>query len=74
MLTQQEFGKKLRAFRKDKQQNQKQLAAIANTTTATISRWENGQMTPNILDILSISQYYGVTIEDMLDLKKKNVQ
>ena len=74
MLTQQEFGKKLRAFRKDKQQNQEQLAAIANTTTATISRWENGQMTPNILDILSISQYYGVTIEDMLDLKKKNVQ
>ena len=74
MLTQQEFGKKLRAFRKDKQQNQEQLAAIANTTTATISRWENGQMTPNILDILSISQYYGITIEDMLDLKKKNVQ
>ena len=72
MLTQQEFGEKLRTFRKDKGQNQETLAAITNTTTATISRWEQGKMTPNVLDILKICQFFNITMEELLDLKKKS--
>lgn len=72
MMTQQEFGKKLRAFRKERHQNQETLAAIANTTTATISRWEQGKMTPNILDILAICQHYDITMEELLSIKKNH--
>ena len=72
MMTQQEFGEKLRKFRKERNQNQEALAAITNTTTATISRWEQGKMTPNILDILKICQFFNITMEEMLNLKKKS--
>lgn len=71
MITQQEFGEKLKAFRKNRHQNQETLATIAHTTKATISRWEQGKMTPNVLDIIRICQHYNITMEEMLDLKKK---
>ena len=71
MLTKQELGEKIRAFTEKKQLKQYQLAQIAGISNGAMSKWINGQSSPELLNMLNICQYYDITIEDMLDLKKK---
>lgn len=71
MITRQELGEKIRAFTEKKELKQYQLAEIAGISNGAMSKWINGQSSPELLNVLKICQYFNITIEDMLDLKKK---
>jgi DNA-binding XRE family transcriptional regulator len=43
-----------------------QLAVLAGTTPASISRWENGRRSPNIHAALSLATALRVSIEDLV--------
>lgn len=61
------FGQRLMMLRESKELKQKDLAAILNVSIACISQYENGVTMPGY-DILSrISQYFGVSIDFLIE-------
>ncbi len=58
------FGNKLRHFRKQSDLTMPELAKLAHTTTATISRLESGQYPPSLAIAYSITQALNKKIDD----------
>jgi len=69
-MTQYEFGEKLRTFRKEHKLTQKELANKIQMSNTTISSWEDGAKVPNILSILDLCEAFGLSLDDLLGLKK----
>lgn len=61
-----EFGKVLYSLRKKHQLSQKELAKELDVAQASINYWEKGERTPSIEAAKKISDYFGVSINDML--------
>ena len=70
MLTQHEFGEKLKTFRKRRKLTQKELARKLHMTDASISKWEDGTVNPGFLNILQLCEEFGLTLDELLGLKK----
>ena len=73
MITQQEFGEKLRTFIAEKNLEQYQLAEIAGISNGAMSKWVNGQSNPKLFNILNICKFFNITMEEMLGLKKEHI-
>ena len=73
MITQQEFGEKIRAFRDKKHLEQYQLAEIAGISNGAMSKWENGQSNPKLLNVLNICKFFNISMEEMLSIKKNQI-
>lgn len=69
-MTQHEFGEKLRTFRKEKKLTQKKIAEVINVGQGTLSSWEDGAKVPNILSILDLCEAFGLSLDELLGLKK----
>ena len=69
-MTQHEFGERLRAFRKQQKLTQKQLGQRINISNATISQWEDGALNPGLTHIVNLCEAFGLSLDDLLDLKK----
>ena len=54
---------RLKELRKDKNLTQKQIAKILNKSETGYASWEQGLSEPCISDLITISEYYGVTID-----------
>lgn len=54
---------RLKELRKDKNLTQKQIAKILNKSETGYASWEQGLSEPCINDLITISEYYGVTID-----------
>lgn len=65
-----EIGKTIRELRKDKGLTQSQLAKIISSTQDTISLWELGKSYPDIVNLIKLSKYFGVTTDYLLGLKE----
>lgn len=50
----------LKAWRENAQLSQAEIAERLGTTQATISRWENGSVTPSSTDVVMLAAAYGV--------------
>ena len=58
---------RLRQIRKAKGISQLKLALDLNTTQNTISRYETGEREPCIADLIKIADYFGVSLDYLLE-------
>ncbi len=63
------IGKIIRDLRKDKGLTQTQLAQKISSTQDTISLWELGKSYPDIINLIKLSKFFGVSTDYMLGLK-----
>ena len=61
-----EFNEKLQELRKLKGLTQEELAEILFVSRTAVSKWESGRGVPNIESLKAISQYFSVSIDDLL--------
>ena len=60
------FGKRLKELRLEKGFSQQKLGEILGFCNQTISFWENGSREPDLDTLILISQYFNVSIEELL--------
>lgn len=65
-----EFGKKLYELRKSKELTQEELAAALYVSRTAISKWESGRGYPSIDSLKTISEFFSVSIDDLLSVEK----
>lgn len=62
---------RLRELRKARNISQLKLAMDLNTNQNTISRYETGEREPGIRDLIKIADYFGVTVDYLIEHDKK---
>ena len=62
-------GKIIRDLRHDRGTTQTQLAHEISTTQDTISLWELGKSYPDIINLIKLAKFFGVSTDYMLGLK-----
>ena len=60
------IGEFLKALRKSKGYTQQEVAEALYVTQKTVSRWENGEGIPDINIIVSVAEFYEVTVDELL--------
>lgn len=60
------IGKNIVRLRREKKITQEQLAAFIGVTKASVSKWENGQTTPDILLLPQLAAYFDVTVDALI--------
>ena len=66
------IGEFLKALRKSKGYTQQEVAEALYVTQKTVSRWENGEGIPDINIIVSVAEFYDVTVDELLKGERKN--
>ena len=65
-----EFHEKLQELRKGRGLTQEELADALYVSRTAISKWESGRGYPSIDSLKEISNYFSVTIDDLLSSEK----
>ncbi len=65
-----EFHEKLQELRKSRGLTQEELAEALYVSRTAISKWESGRGFPNIDSLKEISNYFSVTIDELLSSEK----
>lgn len=60
------IGENIQKLRKSKKMTQQDLANLFNYTSNAVSRWERGDTIPDISTLVTISKYFGVTIDCLI--------
>lgn len=60
------IGRFLARLRNERELTQEQLAERLGTSNKTISRWENGNYMPPVEMLMELSEFYGVSINELL--------
>ncbi len=58
---------RLASLRKEKGLSQLELADEMNVTRQAISKWESGNVMPNLDNLIYLSKLYGVTVDSLID-------
>jgi transcriptional regulator with XRE-family HTH domain len=66
-----EVGKKIKELRQSKKLTQKSLAETLNVTPQAISKWERNESNPDIQTLLKLSDYFNVTVDEILGKRNK---
>lgn len=61
------FTENLKKLRKEQKIGQQELAEKLNVSVKTISHWETGYTEPSINQLITIANYFDVTIDDLVD-------
>lgn len=61
-----EFAEKLITLRKSREWTQEQLAERLNVSRQSISKWESGQVIPDVEKIVELSKIFQITLDDLL--------
>lgn len=61
---------KLKELRKAKSISQEKLADYLGVSYQAISKWENGVTSPDILILPDIARYFGITVDELLQVEK----
>ena len=64
------IGEFLATLRKEKNLTQEQLGEILGVTNKTVSRWENGNYMPPVEALQQLSEFYQITINEILSGKR----
>ncbi len=73
-MTSKECGKFIAELRKENELTQKELAERINVTDKAVSRWETGKGYPDVTSLVSLSEYFGVSVNELLAGKKLTVE
>lgn len=60
---------KLKELRKSKNVSQEKLAEYLGVSYQAVSKWENGVTSPDILLLPDIARYYGITVDELLQVE-----
>lgn len=71
-MDQIKIGAFLKALRKEKNLTQEQLAEKLNVSGRTISRWETGSNMPDISLLVELSEFYQVSIPEIINGERKS--
>lgn len=63
----QNFGERLKGYRKEKNLTQQDLAVKLGVSNKTVSRWESGGGYPDMSMLIPLARALGVTADDLLD-------
>lgn len=63
----------LKKLRQDKGTTQEQLAAHLGISPQAISKWERGEGLPDITLLPAIALYFGITIDELLDVGREKI-
>lgn len=63
------IGKNIKRLRQNKGVTQEQLAECLHISGQAVSKWENGTALPDITFLPLIADYFGVTIDELLDYR-----
>ncbi|MBO0470138.1 helix-turn-helix domain-containing protein [Enterococcus sp. DIV0242_7C1] len=66
------IGKKIRELRQAKKMTQKDLAKILNVTPQAVSKWERGESNPDIQILIHLSQFFHVSVDEIIGNKNKH--
>ena len=67
------YGKELKNQRESHNLSQEELAKRTKITQAAISYWENNKRIPNIIECVTLADFYGITIDELIGHEvKKN--
>lgn len=69
-MTSKECGKFISELRKEKNITQKQLAEILNVSDKAVSRWETGKGFPDVNLLVSLSEFFEVSVNELLAGKR----
>ena len=61
---------KLKELRKSKNVSQEKFAEYLGISYQAVSKWENGVTSPDILLLPDIARYFGITVDELLQVKK----
>ncbi len=61
-----EFNERLQELRKRRGITQEQLAQALFVSRTAVSKWESGRGYPSIDSLIAISEFFGVTVDDLL--------
>ncbi len=66
------ISQRLKELRKSNNMTQSQLAKVLNVTTGAIGLWETGKRVPDSNFLLTISTYFGVSVDYLLGKDDEN--
>lgn len=69
-MTAKECGIFIAELRKEKKLTQKQLADNINVSDKAVSRWETGKGYPDVNTLVCLSEFFGVTVNELLAGKR----
>lgn len=75
LIIKQNFARNLLAYRKARGLTQSQLAEKLNYSDKSISKWERGDVLPDIVTMSMIAEFFAITIDDLIgnEIPKKEV-
>lgn len=71
-MDQKKIGQFLKTLRKEKNITQEVLAETLNISNRTVSRWETGSNMPDISLLVELSEFYQVSIPEIIDGERKS--
>lgn len=71
-MEQKKIGLFLKELRKENKLTQEVLAEKLNVSGRTVSRWETGSNMPDISMLIELSEFYQVSIPEMIDGERKS--
>lgn len=71
-MDQKKVGLFLKKLRKEKNITQEVLAEILNISSRTVSRWETGNNMPDISLLVELSEFYKVSIPEIINGERKS--
>lgn len=71
-MDQKKVGQFLKTLRKEKRITQEALAEVLNVSDRTVSRWETGRNMPDISLLVELSEFYQVSIPEIIDGERKS--
>lgn len=71
-MNQKKIGLFLKTLRKEKNITQEVLAEALNVSSRTVSRWETGNHMPDISLLVELSEFYQVSIPEIINGERKS--
>ena len=71
-MDQKKIGCFLKELRKEKNLTQEELAEKMNVSGRSVSRWETGSNMPDISLLVELSEFYDVSIPELINGERKN--
>ena len=69
-----ETGQKLKSARVEAGLTQENVAETIGVSRQTISNWENNRFYPDIISVISLSDLYSISLDDLLKEDKKMIE